>query len=26
MQIIEDAVAVYNEMATFAEVGIAPGA
>ena len=26
MQIIEDAVAVYNEMATFAEVGITPGA
>ena len=26
MQIIEDAVAIYNEMATFAEVGITPGA
>ena len=26
MQIIEDAVAVYNEMATFAEIGITPGA
>lgn len=26
MQIMEDALAVYNEMATFAEAGIAPGA
>ena len=26
MQIIEDAVAIHNEMATFAEVGITPGA
>jgi nicotinate-nucleotide--dimethylbenzimidazole phosphoribosyltransferase len=26
MQIIEDAVAIYNEMATFADAGIAPGA
>jgi nicotinate-nucleotide--dimethylbenzimidazole phosphoribosyltransferase len=26
MQIIEDAVAVYNEMATFADIGITPGA
>ena len=26
MQIIEDAVAIYNEMATFADVGITPGA
>lgn len=26
MQIIEDAVAIYNEMATFEEVGIKPGA
>jgi len=26
MQIIEDAVAVYNEMATFADAGIVPGA
>ncbi len=26
MQVIEDAVAIYNEMATFAEVGITPGA
>ena len=26
MQIIEDAVAIYNEMATFAEMGITPGA
>ena len=26
MQIIQDAVAVYNEMATFADVGITPGA
>ena len=26
MQIVEDAVAVYNEMATFAEAGIIPGA
>lgn len=26
MQIMEDALAIYNEMATFAEVGIAPGA
>ena len=26
MQIIEDAVAIYNEMATFADVGIKPGA
>ena len=26
MQIIEDALAIYNEMATFAEAGIAPGA
>ncbi len=26
MQIIEDAVAIYNEMATFAEANIAPGA
>jgi len=26
MQIMEDALAIYNEMATFAEAGIAPGA
>ncbi len=26
MQIMEDAMAIYNEMATFAEAGIAPGA
>jgi nicotinate-nucleotide--dimethylbenzimidazole phosphoribosyltransferase len=26
MQIIEDAVAIIREMATFAEVGITPGA
>lgn len=26
MQIIEDAVAIYNEMATFADIGITPGA
>lgn len=26
MQIIEDAVAIHNEMATFADIGIAPGA
>jgi len=26
MQIIQDAVAIYNEMATFADVGITPGA
>jgi nicotinate-nucleotide--dimethylbenzimidazole phosphoribosyltransferase len=26
MQVIEDAVAIYNEMATFADVGITPGA
>ncbi|MCX6997707.1 MAG: nicotinate-nucleotide--dimethylbenzimidazole phosphoribosyltransferase [Kiritimatiellaeota bacterium] len=26
MQIIEDALAIYNDMATFAEAGIAPGA
>lgn len=26
MQIIEDAIAIYNEMATFADVGITPGA